>query len=105
MFKKKSFSIIKKVFLIGICPFLIGTELSFLAPKSIASQGLFEFQWDPDPSFRRLKSLQTSSDPMDRSNYYLFLRSSERKTGILQLTVKLPDYFQTNLKEKKISLC
>ncbi len=73
--------------------------------KSYASPGMFELQWDADPSFKKLKTLQTSNEKMDRATYYLFLRSSERKTGILQITVKLPDYFDAALKEKKISLC
>ncbi len=73
--------------------------------KSNAAPGMIEFQWDPDPSFKRLRSLQTSSEKADRSTYYLFLRSKERKAGILQLTVKLPDYFNAKLKAKKIKLC
>ena len=83
----------------------IVTTLVLIGSSISASPGMFEVQWDPDPSFRKLKSLQTSNEKMDRSTYYLFLRSSERKTAILQLTLKLPDYFDAKLKANKISLC
>lgn len=73
--------------------------------KALSGPGMFEMQWDPDPNFVRLKSLQTSNLKTERAKYYLFLRPSERKTGIIQLTVKIPDYFDASLKEKKISLC
>ena len=66
---------------------------------------MFEMQWDAPENFKRLKGLQTSDERMDRSTYYLFLRASERKAAILQLTLKLPDYFDASLKEKKITLC
>ena len=70
-----------------------------------ASPGMFEIQWDPDPSFVRLKLLQTSNEKQDRAKYHFFLRSGERKTGILQLTLKVPNYFDAKISEKKLSLC
>ena len=105
MFKKKSLSNIKKIIFIGFSAFLIGTEASILAPKSSASQGFFEYQWDPEPGYRRLKFHQTSSEPLDRATYYFFLRGKERKENIIKLTLKVPDYFKTKIKPKKLSLC
>ena len=53
MFKKQLLSIIKKVFFIGFSAFLFGTGASILAPKSSASPGFFEYQWDPEPGYKK----------------------------------------------------
>ncbi len=71
---------------------------------AIANTGL-DFMWDADPNYIKLKYLQTSKEKKDRSTYYLFLRSRERKTGILKLTIKVPDYFKTNIRPEKLNLC
>ena len=70
-----------------------------------ASPGNIQFQWDPDPSFKRLKSYQTSNKRMNRAFYYFFLRSRARKTAILKLTIKVPDYFKAKILPGKLSLC
>ena len=105
MFKKPSFSIIKKVFFIGFSAFLFGTESTILAPKSVASPGFFEYQWDPEPGYRRLRYHQSSNERLDRATYYFFLRGRERKENIIQLTLKVPDYFEAKIKPEKLSLC
>ena len=105
MFKKKTLSTIKKVFFIGFSAFLLGTGASIIAPKSSASPGFFEIQWDPDPDYRRLKYYQSSSDSLDRATYYFFLRGKERKENIIKLTLKVPDYFEAKIKPERISLC
>ena len=105
MFKKKSFSTLKKVLFIGFSAFLFGTGPTILAPKSSASPGIFEYQWDPEPGYKRLRYYQSSSVPLDRAKYYFFLRGSERKDNIIKLTMKVPDYFEATIKPKKLSLC
>ena len=105
MFKKQTLSTIKKVFFIGFSAFLLGTGASIIAPKSSASPGFFEIQWDPDPGYRRLKYYQSSSDSLDRATYYFFLRGKERKENIIKLTLKVPDYFEAKIKPERISLC
>ena len=105
MFKTQSFSIIKKVFFIGFSTFLFSSGASFLVPKSSASPGFFEYQWDPEPGYKRLKYYQSSSDRLERSTYYFFLRGKERKEDIIKLTIKVPDYFEAKIKTKKLSLC
>ena len=105
MFKKQTLSTIKKVFFIGFSAFLLGTGASIIAPKSSASPGFFEIQWDPDPDYRRLKYYQSSSDSLDRATYYFFLRGKERKENIIKLTLKVPDYFEAKIKPERISLC
>ncbi len=105
MFKKKLFSTFKKSFFIGFSAFLLGTGASILAPQSTASPGFFEYQWDPEPGYKKLKYYQSSSERNERSTYYFFLRGKERKEDIEKLTITVPDYFEAKIKTKKLNLC
>ncbi len=105
MFKKQLFSAIRKVTFICFSVFLFETGSSILVPKSEASQGFFEYQWDPEPGYKRLKYYQSSSERLDRSTYYLFLRGKERTEDIVKLIVTVPDYFEAKIKPNKLSLC
>ena len=105
MFKKQALSTIKKVFFIGFSTILFGTGASIVAPQSSASPGFFEYQWDPEPGYRRLKYYQSSAERLDRATYYFFLRGKERQEDINNLTVKVPDYFKAKIKSEKLSLC
>ena len=105
MFKKQKLLTIKKAFFIGFSAFLFGTGASILAPKSSAAPGFFEYQWDPEPGYRRLKYYQSSSESLDRATYYFFLRGKERKDNIIKLTLTVPDYFEAKIKSEKLSLC
>ena len=105
MFKKKLLSTIKKSFFIGFSAFLFGTGSSILAPQTSASPGFFEYQWDPEPGYKRLKYYQSSSERNDRSTYYFFLRGNDRKEDIKKLTIAIPDYFEARIKTKKLNLC
>ena len=105
MFKKKLLSTFKKSLFIAFSAFLFGTGSSILAPQSSASPGFFEYQWDPEPGYKRLKYYQSSSERNDRSTYYFFLRGKERKEDIEKLTIAVPDYFEAKIKTKKLNLC
>jgi len=109
MIKTKSSLPFKKVLFAGLATvftgFLFGLEASILTPKSSASPGFFEYQWDPEPGYKRLKYYQSSSDRLDRATYYLFLRGKERKDAIIKLSLKVPDYFDAKIKPKNLSLC
>ncbi len=105
MLKKQLLSTFKKGFFIGFSVFLFGTGSSILAPKSNASQGFFEHQWDPEPGYKRLKYFQSSSERNERSTYYFFIRGKERKEDIPKLIIAVPDYFKAKIKSEKLSLC
>ena len=105
MFQKKLLSTFKKGFFIGFSAFLLGTGAAILVPKSIASPGFFEYQWDPEPGYKRLKYYQSSSVRNERSTYYFFLRGRERTEAIEKLTIAVPDYFEAKIKADKLSLC
>jgi len=103
--KKKLLSTFKKSFFVGSSAFLFGTGASLLAPQSFASPGFFEYQWNPEPGYKRLKYFQSSSERNERSTYYFFLRGKERKEDIKKLTIAVPDYFEAKIKTKKLNLC
>ena len=105
MFKQKLLSAIKKSFFIGFSAFLFGTGASIIVPKASASPGFFEYQWDPEPGYKRLKYYQSSSKRNERSTYYFFLRRNDRKEDIKKLTIAVPDYFEARIKTKKLNLC
>ena len=105
MLKKKLLSTFKKSFFIGFSALLFGTGASVLAPESSASPGFFEYQWDAEPEYKRLKYYQSSSERNQRSTYYFFLRGNERQEDIEKLTIAVPDYFKAKIKTKKLSLC
>ena len=105
MFKKKLLMTFKKSFFVGFSAFLLGTGTSIFAPQSLASQGFFEHQWDAEPGYKRLKYYQSSSERLDRSTYFLFLRGRERIEDIEKLIIAVPDYFEAKIKPKRLSLC
>jgi len=103
---KKSFSkrnLLKSIFTIGLISSCFYLEA--INTKSPALSNMLEFRWDKDDNYKKLKYYQTSSTKMDRATYYFFLRKTDRKTGILKLSLKFPEYFKAKLKEKKITLC
>ena len=105
MYKKKLLSTFKKSFFIGFSAFLFGTGASIIAPQSYANPGFFEYQWDPEEGYKKLRSYQSSSERLDRASYYFFLRGKERKTDIVKLALRVPDYFEAKIKPSKLSLC
>ncbi len=82
-------------------PFLI--SIPFLHNVKV-NAGL-EFQWDQDSGYRRLKWYQRDSESKSRNTIFFFLRPSDRKAGLLKITMKIPKTFKSTLKEEKISLC
>ncbi len=109
MIKTKSLLTSKKVLLTGIATvltgFLFGLEASILTTKTSASPGFFEYQWDPEPGYKRLRYYQSSSERLERATYYFFLRGKERKDEITKLSLTVPDYFDAKIKPKNLSLC
>ncbi len=64
-----------------------------------------EFQWDQTPGYRRLKWFQKENKKRFRNTIYFFLRSFDRNSELLKITIAIPKSFKANLKEDKISLC
>ena len=99
--KQKKFFNKSKIFkLFLISPFLV--SLPFFSNSKV--NAALEFQWDQDSGYRRLKWFQKDSEKRARNNIYFFLRPSDRKAGLIKITMKIPKNFKTTLKEK-VSLC
>ena len=64
-----------------------------------------EFQWDQDSGYRKLKWFQKDEKRRSKNTIFFFLRPSDRRGGILKITMKIPKNFKSSLKEEKISLC
>ena len=64
-----------------------------------------EFQWDQTPGYKRLKWFQKENKKRFRNTIYFFLRSFDRNSELLKITIAIPKSFKANLKEDKISLC
>ena len=90
---------ILKLFLLS--PLLISIPFIF---DSFVKAGL-EFQWDQQPGYKRLKWFQKDNENRSRNTIFFFLRPSDRKDGLLKITMKIPKTFKSTLKEEKISLC
>ena len=96
--------LLKILLIAGFTGCLFSYEAIKNKPAAIAS-GLFEFRWNNDGTYKKLKFLQSSKHKLDRSIYYFFLRRNDRKTAILKLSLKFPNYFKATIKPKNITLC
>tara|TARA_B100000242_G_scaffold110347_1_gene76976 strand:+ start:295 stop:873 length:579 start_codon:yes stop_codon:yes gene_type:complete len=65
----------------------------------------FEFQWDQDSGYRRLKWFQKENKRRFRNTIYLFLRPVDRKNDLLKIKLSNPKPFKAKLNKDKISLC
>ena len=100
--KQKNFILNFKILkLLFFSPLLISTP--FFIENSYVNAGL-EFQWDQDSGYRRLKWFQKENKKRFRNTIFFFLRPSDRKTGLLKITLKIPKTFDSNLKDK-VSIC
>jgi hypothetical protein len=65
----------------------------------------FEFQWEQNTGFKKLRWFQKEETSSFRNKIYLFLRPSDRMTDLLKINIANPKPFKTKLKKEKISLC
>ena len=87
--------------LLLISPFLV--SIPFFSNSEV--NAALEFQWDQDSGYRRLKWFQKNNESRLRNTIFFFLRPSDRKAGLLKISMKIPKNFKSALKEKKVSLC
>ena len=85
------------------CVVLTPFAISFINPNALKS-GL-EFQWDNSGNFKKLNWYQRDNKKMAKNKVFLFLRKSDRKTGLLKVDVKVPKTFFSKIKEEKVNLC
>ena len=104
MIKILKLKISKSLFIKSLSVLSFALPLSHFNTLNEVKAGI-EFQWDSGTGFKKLKWYQTDSEKMARNTTYLFLRPSDRKSGLLKIDLKFPKKFKTNLKKEKISLC
>ncbi len=99
---KKDKSLIDFLKYIALTPFIF----YFLFPNNpnTLKAGL-EFQWENKDNFKRLKWFQKDNQKSARNKIFLFLRASDRKTGLVKVNLKVPKGFVSKIKKEKISLC
>ena len=99
--KQKKFALNFKILRLMILPPLI--SLPFFFENSYVKAGL-EFQWNQDSGYRKLKWFQKDSKKRFRNTIFFFLRPSDRQAKLLKITLKIPDSFESKIKDK-VSLC
>lgn len=99
--QKKLILNLKILKLLFFSPLLI--SIPFYLGNSDAKAGL-EFQWDQDSGYRRLKWFQKENKKRFRNTIFFFLRPSDRQANLLKITLKIPETFDSTLKDK-VSLC
>ena len=65
----------------------------------------YEFQWDQNSGYRRLKWFQKENKRRFRNTIYFFLRPFDRDAELLKINLAIPKTFKATLKKEKISLC
>ena len=85
------------------CAVLIPFAISFINTNALKSG--MEFQWDNNSNFKKLNWHQRDNKKMAKNKIFLFLRKSDRKTGLLKVDVKVPKSFFSKIKEDKVNLC
>ena len=99
---KKDKSLIDFFKYIALTPFI----LYLLYPNNPnALKAGMEFQWENNDNFKRLKWFQKDNKKSARNKIFLFLRASDRKTGLIKVNLKVPDGFISKIKKEKISFC
>ena len=87
---------------VALTPFII--FLLYPNNSNSLKAGL-EYQWENNDNFKKLKWFQTDNKKSAKNKIFLFLRSSDRKTGLVKVNVKVPDLFATKLKKERINFC
>ena len=77
--------------------------ISFINPNILKSG--MEFQWQNTDDFKRLRWYQTDNTKSARNRVFLFLRKTDRKTGLLKINIKVPKTFFSKIKKDKVNLC
>ena len=76
-----------------------------LLPFYTNTTNALEFQWNPNDGYKRLRWYQRTGTKNIKNKIFLFLRPSDRKTGLLSININFPDKFKSSIKPKNITLC
>ena len=85
------------------CVVLTPFAIYFINPNTVKSA--LEFQWNNADNFKRLNWYQRDNKKMAKNTVFLFLKKSDRKTGLLKVNVKVPETFFSKIRKEKVSIC
>ena len=108
MLKAPTSNFLKRLSNIGLGIGLAGSAFIFgqyLTPPAISAPSMLEFRWDDDDGYKKLYYYQSSNEKRDRATYYFVLKPRNRKTGLLKLTISVPENFNSDIKPKNLTLC
>jgi len=91
-------SFIKKIFYLALFFSFVPYELNSV------NAGI-EFQWDADSNYKQLRWYQRTSQKKAKNKIFLFLKPSDRKTGLLSINIKMPKKLKSSIKPKNVSIC
>ena len=104
MFKiTKKFTLNFKILRLFLVPTIL-VSTSFFNISQVAKAN-YEFQWDQNSGYRRLKWFQKENKRKFRNTIYFFLRPFDRDAELLKINLAIPKTFKATLKKEKISLC
>ena len=104
MFKiAKKLTLDLKIFRLFLIPTILFSTPFFNYVQE--SKAGFEFQWNQDSNYRKLKWFQKENKRKYRNTIYFFLRPSDRKTDILKINLAIPKTFKSTLKSEKLNFC
>ena len=104
MFKKpKKFALNFRILRLLLVPTIL-VSTSFFNINQVVKAG-FEFQWDQNSGYRRLKWFQKENKRRFRNTIYFFFRPSDRNSELLKINLAIPKGYKSNLYKEKISLC
>ena len=104
MFKKpKKFALNFRILRLLLVPTIL-VSTSFFSSSQFSKAG-YEFQWDQNSAYRKLRWFQKENKRRFRNTIYFFLRPSDRSSELLKINLAIPKTFKATLKEEKINLC
>ena len=91
--KKSINSILFPIILVSTIPFHSNTAKAF------------EFQWNANDGYKRLRWHQKTAQKNFKNKIFFFFTPKDRKTGFLSINIKIPKNFKSTLNSKNITFC
>ena len=102
MFKiTKKFTLNFRILRLFLVPTIL-VSTSFINITQVAKAN-YEFQWDQNSGYRRLKWFQKENKRRFRNTIYFFLRPFDRDAELLKINLAIPKTFKATLKKEKLT--
>ena len=101
--KTKKLALNFKILKLFLIPIILVSTPFFNNSKDVKAG--FEFQWEQDTGYKRLKWFQKENKRRFRNTVYFFFRPSDRNTELLKISLAIPKTYKVTLKKEKINLC